>query len=214
MTTQTRIGGPVIMRTTETFWQHQKVGLTQQMMSFEQEVVWLARSESSTFAEHGGEEIKSGDTYNDFYGYLTSVSDTDDAKRMVKRYSITDESTLSIKIKAKVFLAPYIETEEDKRFNEKLDPNIKKRYTEIPDNFRLRKEMNENIHAGSEPYYPTISNIEHAEEIVWDSHKTEEENQAVIKKFIDQYSPENLQAQLETSRDVPLLPSSGELIPV
>lgn len=85
------------------------IGVKSVSASFEHEIVWCKESETKILYMHGGEVIKEGPCFNDFYGFMTSKSQAMiDAKRAMKFYSITKNSSLKMELVTTVKRIPLI----------------------------------------------------------------------------------------------------------
>lgn len=72
-------------------------------MSFDEEIHWLRESQAQVVFRHGGEVLKEGSTFNDFYGFLTSVTGAvDEAENLCGRYKVDAASSLEIAVLATV----------------------------------------------------------------------------------------------------------------
>ena len=118
MTTLFYSSCPVVKRSSETFVQYVNIGGQRTRHEFIKPIVWLQESEATIQYLHGGQKINvASSTYNDYYGYLTSVEGVQtDFSKIATLFAITTESSLELVIKATVFLRPAIETPEEHDF--------------------------------------------------------------------------------------------------
>lgn len=188
-------GCPVVRESNEVFVQHVTVGTERRRLEHTQRILWIAESEAQMQFLHGGAELKTGSTFNDFYGFCTSFQRLeDDLAALCQRYSITADSTLELIVLATLFHTPAIETEEDKRENamraSKYNGRHKRQYTSVPDDWR---QMIPNPNFGKdgdtqEFYWPSLKPRIITSAVAWSSKNTPEENARVAANLIKEWS--------------------------
>ncbi|MBC8741844.1 hypothetical protein F6X40_35440 [Paraburkholderia sp. UCT31] len=178
---------PVVKRTTETFTEFVTVGGERRRMTFEKDIVWIQESETKRLFRHGGEVLKEGSTTTDYYGYLTSFRDENESsERSMQFYGITPESSLELVLMTTIRLSPATETAETLEHNRKKLPDYKAQYADVPNDWR------QEVVADGETLWPYLQPIKLAQEVVWSSKNTPEQNEALEQEFTRkwQVSPE------------------------
>lgn len=101
---------PVIKSDIQSLAQRITVGGERLMMvPFEKKIYWTQESESEIQFYHGEKLFQKGSTYTDHYGFLKSAASAiDEAKELLKVYSITPESSLSVLVKTKIYHVPLL----------------------------------------------------------------------------------------------------------
>lgn len=167
---------PIVDRTQETFVDFVYVGGERQRVEFTKPINWLQESESRIQYLHGGKLLKECSTYNDYYGYLTSI-DPEPAIELCNHYGITPESTLELVILTTVFQKPATETPDTIERNRSQPANYKTIHAYVPDSWR--KESEEDGHK----IFPILGNRTLHEGVVWSSKNTPEQNEKLITEF-------------------------------
>lgn len=173
----------VAKRTTEAFVQRVNVGGVSQRMEYEKQVVWILESSSRRVYMHGGEELKESGSFNDHYGFLTSMDQVEEAKSLCATYKIDEASSLELVILLTVHLRPCVETEECLAHNAKAEASgLKRMYAEVPNEWR-KEEMRD-----GERYWPTLEpEIIAKDVLVWTSKSSDAENEARAAAARDLY---------------------------
>lgn len=95
----------------KTLRQRVTIGGVSETVPFVAKIYWNKTSESVIEFHHGGIKLDERSTYNDYYGFMTSVEEAkSQAKRFATRFSVTPESSLSIVVRTTVREVPYIRT--------------------------------------------------------------------------------------------------------
>lgn len=99
---------PVVHRGPMRLWQQANVGGEWRLIPFEREVLWLRQSEAEIVLRHGGREVDTRATLNDFYGFLTSLewAVTDDVPGLADHYGVTADTLLSVDVDVTVSDVP------------------------------------------------------------------------------------------------------------
>lgn len=168
---------PVHSRVKETFSEFVRVGGESKEIPFDREIIWLQCSESHLEYRHGGRALDvSTSTYNDFYGYLTSMDDLDQLK-VATSYGIDRTSTLELVVVTKVVLSPACETDATAERNRNAPPSYKTAYEYVPSEWRRP------VVVDGEKIWPPIQARDLGEEVTWSSKNTPEENAALLAAF-------------------------------
>lgn len=84
------------------------VGISQ-WIRFEQPVVWLREATAQVVFEHGGRELKTGASFGDCGGYLTSIySAIESAKLECEAYGVSEDSSLSVRVALSIVDIPVV----------------------------------------------------------------------------------------------------------
>lgn len=156
------------------------------MQPFEQELVWLLESEVQILYVHGDKALKEGPSYSDFYGFLTSLDQNEELNRAKAWFSITESSSLDLRVVAKLFERPCLTptSEDAARDNRRADAEPgkwKHVYAEIPHTWRTSEAHEEGDDKAM--VYPTISRKEIREAVVYSSRRTDSDNAACMSEF-------------------------------
>lgn len=178
-------GCPVVKRSQEIFVQRINIGGEPRRVEFTKDILWIQASEVTVQFLHGGQVLKEGRTYNDFYGYLTSF-DREACRvcEISEQYSITSESSLELVLLATVFLDPATETKETIKNNRDKPSNYKSMYAYVPDDWR--KEVIEN----GDTFYPQLERIVLGSDVVWSSRNTPEQNSDLVRHLKQRWRAE------------------------
>ena len=172
----------VVKTTQETFVQHVTVGDERRRVEFVKPIRWIQMSESQALFLHGGKVLREENTYNDFYGYLSSI-DESAAEHTAKQFEITRESSLELVIRTTVFLSPARETEDTVRYNRDKKPGHKSLFAEIPWDWRQEVKDVEN-----QVSYPRLARIEIASADTWSSKNSASENALLKESFCQKWA--------------------------
>jgi hypothetical protein len=157
----------VVDSTNQNFVQHTFVGGEQVRNEFSKTILWLQETETQVMFVHGGNVLREGSTYNDFYGYMTSIeAANDEIVRLQKHFGITDESTITLLLTTKVFRLPALETDETRAENSRRPENYKKAYASVP-----REWLVETVCDG-ETQLQRLTQQVIATEVIWSSKMT------------------------------------------
>jgi hypothetical protein len=168
--------GPIYKISDEDLLQFVSVGGERQPISFSKKVVWVAESTTELEYHHGDKILKKGTSYNDYYGFLTSIDDKA-ASDFAESFGITHESSLILVCRTIVELTPYLETEQHKAYNADKLPCQTRHFDQAPNEW-LQRNVPEEIHS---PSYRTFRTpVVLASEISWSSKNTSEENLALV----------------------------------
>jgi hypothetical protein len=186
MTSQT-VAGEIADRRKITLFQQATIGGKSQFHPFEIEVVWVASSETRLEFWHGGQMLKEDATFNDFYGYLTSMRfDQGMHLRVAEKFKVDQRSTLDLRLITSIFLTPYLEDDECRRWNsDALERNVKYKLIGLPSEYRT--PFKENYGDGLKTYYKALERIPVTEEVVWSSQLSPEENETRSNSFKDKW---------------------------
>lgn len=178
----------VVYISNENFVSNQQLGFENKEVAFSQKIHWLLESESTIKFMHGGMELKTGSTFNDFYGYLESCS-VDDLKSLAENYSVDENSSLEIVMETKVFIMPVVLTDADVKYNNEKKVNYKCQYTRLPKDFKQKVKQTNVEFAKEQPFiYSELVDREIATEVVLTTNKTEAENEKNLSTFKKRYS--------------------------
>lgn len=112
------------------------------LIPFTRKIMWIRESESTVSFWHAGKEIKSSSTFNDFYGYLTSIdSAIKDAKKLAKVYSVNEDSTLEIRVELTVYEKPVVEDASNEACEWNKEANRKTYLQVLPNSFWFRNNQ-------------------------------------------------------------------------
>lgn len=180
---QETLAGRIVDRVPMQFFQHVTVGGVRELAEFEKDIVWLARSEATWAYMHGGHVLKEGSTYNDFYGYLTSVTHSiADLPSLAEKYSITTESSLSLELRAKVFLRAYQENDECAEWNATAtERKMKFKFLTVPSDYCVPHIVGDDNDRKS---YQSLSSLEVTRDLVWTSQNTDDANSTLSGDFV------------------------------
>jgi hypothetical protein len=82
-------------------------------------VTWLLTSTSQVQVLHGGEILKKGTEYNDFYGYLNSIEFGQQSLHFLKeQYQIQERSTAVAQLMVTLHATPFFERDADVEYNQ------------------------------------------------------------------------------------------------
>jgi hypothetical protein len=102
---------------------------------FKKKIIWIRECEAAVSLWHGGHPIKSIGTYTDFYGYMSSLATAkEDAAELASRHSISDKSSLEIRIDLTINDVPVLEVPED-RLDWLDKESVRASYYEIPNEY-------------------------------------------------------------------------------
>lgn len=102
--------GPVIKRETMQLFERATIAGQLQFVPFEREILWVRESSAKVYLRHRGVEISPLATFNDFYGYLTSVQHAVlEAPRYHEQFKIQQDDALTIEIELSVCDRPLLE---------------------------------------------------------------------------------------------------------
>lgn len=158
------------------------------MYPFEATVIWVAESETRLEMLHGGRLIKERGCYTDYYGYLRSIDYSDSAHlREMKAYSVDRNSTLEMLLKTKIIVTPYIEDAESAKWNRDATAQNKRlRGVAVAQSYLIKREA-ETADTEEAPY-KRLKTVDAAEEIVWSSKNTEEQNENIKTDFCKRWA--------------------------
>lgn len=186
MTSRT-VAGEIIGHREMTLFQQATIGGKSRFHPFEKEVVWVASSETRLEFWHGGQPLKEDATFNDFYGYLTSMRFDDGAHlRAANKFKVDQQSTLELRLITSIFLTPYLEDDECRRWNsDALERNVKYKLIDLPSEYRT--PFQEDYGDGPKSYYKALERIPVTEEVVWSSQLSPEENEKSSNSFKEKW---------------------------
>lgn len=173
--------GRIIGRVPTTFFQQANIGGERRMHAFEKTVVLLLKSTTLLRMLHGGNVVKEGGEHNDFYGYLTSMSNLN-PDAVAEKYSVDVNSSLEITLSTSVHICGYLENKEAAIWNtdaESRKMNFK--LLDIPLDFLLKAQGQTQDDGLS--LYRSFENILLAESVTWSSKNSAEENAQIQKQF-------------------------------
>lgn len=172
---------PIVKTTHESLCQWLTVGGVYQKAEFVKEVLWIQESESQLLFQHGGKTLKEGSTYNDYYGYLSSlVIDSPTSLETATYYGISIDSSLTLLVKTKVFLRPAIESSDDALYNKRKKDTHRHQYSNLPETWRK-----EELHHDGTLIYPQIERVSITEDVTWSSQNTAEQNAELQNNFLN-----------------------------
>lgn len=162
--------GKVEKQTVETLWAEMRHPVEgRKMVSFEQPVTWLLETESKVVFMHGGEEVESFGTYNDFGGHNTSkLAAIERAEQVAETFGVTASSSASVVVKTRTFLRPALKATSDQALdlNRRADAQPgqwKRRWRNFPvSEWRRRKEDGQGGFM-----YPQVEYEEVSEVVTW-----------------------------------------------
>jgi hypothetical protein len=106
----TYVCGP-FRKESKTLQQRVLVGGKTQLIPFDVQIYWSKQSESGVEFRHGGVTFKSGSTFNDYYGFMTSKeSAIENAQQVAEKLKVTPQSSLVLAVKTTVREVPFIRT--------------------------------------------------------------------------------------------------------
>ncbi|MBA54319.1 MAG: hypothetical protein CMK89_07680 [Pseudomonadales bacterium] len=186
MTSRT-VAGEIVDRRKMRLFQQATIGGKSRFHPFEKEVVWVASSETCLEFWHGGQLLKEDAAFNDFYGYLTSMRFDDGMHlRVANKFKVDQQSTLELRLITSIFLTPYYEDDECRRWNsDALERNVKYKLLDLPSEYRSPYE--EDYGAGLKTYYKTLERITAAEETTWSSQLSPEDNEKISRSFKEKW---------------------------
>lgn len=186
MTART-VAGEIVYHRKITLFQQATIGGKTQFHPFKREVVWVASSETRLDYWHGGQLLKEGATFNDFYGYLTSMQLDGLHLRAAEKFNVNQQSTLELRLITSIFLTPYYEDDECRRWNgDAHELNVKYKLLELPSEYRIPFE--EDYGDGIKVYYKTLERITAVEKTTWCSQLSQEENENCASSFKEQWT--------------------------
>lgn len=186
MTSRT-VAGEIVDRRKMRLFQQATIGGKTRFHPFEKEVAWVASSETRLEFWHGGQLLKEDATFNDFYGYLTSMRFDDDMHlRVAEKFKIDQQSTLELRLITSIFLTPYYEDDECRRWNsDALERNVKYKLLDLPSEYRTPFE--EDYGDGLKTYYKTLERIVAVEETTWSSQLSPKDNEKRADSFKEEW---------------------------
>jgi len=116
--------GPVVKRETLTLYQSALVGGKERYVDFQQEILWVRKSESQIFLTHRGAIVDGLSTYNDFYGFMASpISALGEVESRRKLLHIEIGDVLCLEVRTKVADQPLIadDTKDGREWNATAD---------------------------------------------------------------------------------------------
>lgn len=177
-------------RTTESFIEHIVVGGERKRMEYSKPVIWLQETETKLEFMHGGVMLDELGSCSDFYGYMSSLTArADEIKSILKQFSITQESSLELVLRAKLLRIPVIETVNDAEYNRTKPMTYKSQFSHIPDTWR-QEIPNPDYHAVSNPQrfvWPPLRAKVIDEAIVWSSKDSDEQNAARVALLMQKW---------------------------
>lgn len=167
--------GRVSRKSVETLWgEARHPSGKREMVSFEQEIIWIEETESVVAFVHGGEDVETFGTFNDFYGYGTSSCGAGGAiataRSVAQRFGVTPDSTAEVVVRQTTFEIAAIPatSREALDLNAKADadPKWKRKFAHLPEEWRLRQE--EKTESGEvHVWWPRPERRIIKEEVVW-----------------------------------------------
>ena len=140
------------------FKQSTKVGMGYTSIEFGQEIYWTTQSESIIEFRHGGRVVDTRSTFNDYYGFMTSIKHAvEEAKYLAKLYEVTEDSSMVISVRTTVKKVPYVRTPRCEQ-TDLSDVVIRHPMESVPSEWKLQNDL---------PLEPQII----SEEITWSSKK-------------------------------------------
>lgn len=177
------VGGEIVDRRTMTLFQYASIGGKVQYLPFEKDVVWVASSETRLEFWHGEQLLKEDATFNDFYGYLTSMQfDSGMQHRVAEMFKVGQESTLEIRLTTDIFLEPFEENSECHEWNKHaLARKVKYKFIDLNSEYRLPHKRD--YGDGLRDYYEVVQPLKAVQEVTWRSSLPPDENNNLFSSF-------------------------------
>lgn len=103
--------------------------------SFNKQIVWVRESSATVAMFYKGEFIKSFNTNNDFYGYLTSIKLAIlDAEKMMKQYKVKSKDHLEFRVLVDILDTPYLLPEKEEKFG------VKQKFLNVGENWYVHNQ--------------------------------------------------------------------------
>ena len=150
---------PVVRTETMKLWTEVAVPGKRELFPFERTILWVRESSTELRLMHRGIEIASAGTYNDYYGFLTSL-DCREGKDCFKRYGLKRGDTLQLVATTTITDEPLLEDTS----RDAVDWNKtaqRKKYLAIDSStwwFTSNEPAGKNCFGG--PWYPRLQPIE------------------------------------------------------
>jgi hypothetical protein len=92
-------------------WEEVRVGGSRKLIPFERRILWIRESSTELTLVHRGAEIDRLATFNDWYGFLTSLENGSEAKSFAKKYKIQSGDVLQISACCTITDTPHLPDE-------------------------------------------------------------------------------------------------------
>lgn len=150
---------PVVRNETMTLWVEIDVPGRRELVPFEREILWIRESSTELRLVHRGAEIVQDGSYNDFYGFLTSLENRE-GKDLFRRYKIKRGDTLQLVATTTITDAPHLEDKSPDAVEWNKTVQRKKYQAIDRDKWWFTSNVSTEKDCFGNPWYPRLQEIE------------------------------------------------------
>jgi hypothetical protein len=149
---------PVVRDEVTKLWMEVQVPGKRELFAFERRILWIRESSTKLVLQHRGAHVDDVVTFNDFYGFLTSLDH--DPSEYFKRFKILPGDALQLVATTTITDSPHLPDESDDALRWNADANRKKYLAIDRDKWWLTSNVSAGENCFVEPWYPRLGAIE------------------------------------------------------